>query len=63
MTKSMSRTGRGILSASILFCSIFLCSILLFQAESRAETSGPAGLMEGVRDSRGGPRRVSVHGY
>lgn len=61
MTKSMSRTGRVILS--ILFCSIFLCSILLFQAESRAETSGPAGLMEGVRDSRGGPRRVSVHGY
>ena len=55
MTKSMSRTGRVILSASILFCSIFLCSILLFQAESRAETSGPAGLMEGVRDSRGDP--------
>ena len=55
MTKSMSRTGRVILSASILFCSIFLCSILLFQAESRAKTSGPAGLMEGVRDSRGAP--------
>ena len=31
MTKSMSRTGRVILSASILFCSIFHCSILLFR--------------------------------
>ena len=55
MTKSMSRTGRVILSALLLFGSICLCSALFFQAEARAETSGPVGLMEGVSDSKGNP--------
>ena len=55
MTRSMSRTGRVILSALLLFGSICLCSALFFQAEARAETSGPVGLMEGVSDSKGNP--------
>ena len=55
MTRSMSRTGRVIFSALLLFGSICLCSALFFQAESRAETSGPVGLMEGVSDSKGNP--------
>ena len=55
MTRSMSRTGRVIFSALLLFGSICLCSALFFQAEARAETSGPVGLMEGVSDSKGNP--------
>lgn len=55
MIRSMSRTGRAIFSAFLLFDSVCLCPALLSQAESRTEISDPVGLTEGINDNRDNP--------